>query len=543
MRRWLFKAFLHSWLMHSYRHYNEKKEKMTIKKREQSTAWWEAVLSWLKPQSIALFFLGFAAGLPYFLIFSTLSLWLREAGIERGAVTFFSWAALGYSFKFFWSPLVDMLPLPILTKILGRRRGWLFFAQMMIIASIALMAAMNPAAGSTALFSMALAAVLLGFSAATQDIVIDAYRIECAPEEMQALLSSMYIAGYRVGMLVSGAGALAFAAYLGTSAENYDYFAWQKTYLLMAAAMGIGLLTTLCIKEPERAEERGASSYPYSTKEYGKQVLLFLVCAALFALSFFYGGLFLKALFGKFSGITAFLLEMFRFLFSLAAAGTIAYGTVKKGLVNKEMVEKSYIEPIVDFFLRYGRNTALLLLLLIGFYRLSDIVLGVTANIFYLDMGFTKDNIAAISKTFGLAMTLTGGFLGGILSVRFGVYRILMAGAVLSSLTNLLFMILAGSEPNRHLLTLVIAADNLAGGIAVAAFTAFLSSLTNISFTAVQYAVFSSIMTLFPKLIGGYSGTMVKAFGYDTFFLLTAVMGIPVVVLVWLAGRLMEKEG
>lgn len=204
------------------------------------------------------------------------------------------------------------------------------------------------------------------------------------------------------------------------------------------------------------------------------------------------------------------------------------------GLVGKNMLNDTYVDPIKDFFKRYGLKTALLILLLIGFYRVSDIVLGVISTVFYLDLGFSKMEIATIAKTFGLLMTIAGGFLGGMLTVRYGVLKILFLGAVLSAATNILFMILAIVGPNPFLLKVVIAADNLAAGMASAAFVAFLSSLTSISFTAVQYAVFSSLMLLFPKLIGGYSGMIVTSIGYPNFFLLTTLMGIPVLLLIGL---------
>jgi len=178
-----------------------------------------------------------------------------------------------------------------------------------------------------------------------------------------------------------------------------------------------------------------------------------------------------------------------------------------------------------------------MLLLLVGLYRISDIVLGVISNVFYQDLGFTKPEIASIVKTFGLFMTIAGGFLGGMLSVRYGVMRILFLGAVLSAATNLLFMLLAGMGHNIPMLYLVISADNLSAGLASAAFIAFLSSLTNIRFTAVQYAIFSSLMTLLPKIIGGYSGSMVDSIGYPGFFLMTALMGLPVLVLILVANR------
>ena len=206
------------------------------------------------------------------------------------------------------------------------------------------------------------------------------------------------------------------------------------------------------------------------------------------------------------------------------------------------MVFDTYVDPIRDFFSRYGLRTAILLLTLIGFYKISDIVLGVVSNIFYIDMGFSKDVIAGVTKVYGVGMTILGGFLGGILTLRFGVYSILFLGAALSSGSNLLFMLLSRGSADIGMLTLVIAFDNLSAGMAATAFVAFLSTLTNVSFTAVQYALFSSMMTLFPKLIGGYSGEMVNAWGYGPFFLFTAALGIPVLVLVWLARDVVELK-
>jgi len=201
------------------------------------------------------------------------------------------------------------------------------------------------------------------------------------------------------------------------------------------------------------------------------------------------------------------------------------------------MAYEAYIMPVKDFFSRYPLKSALLLLALVGFYRVSDIVLGVVSNVFYVDLGFSNNEIATITKTFGLVMTLAGGFLGGLLTVRYGIMRILFTGALLSAGTNLLFMLLAATGADISLLAMVIAADNLSAGLASTAFVAFLSSLTSVSFTAVQYAIFSSVMTLFPKLLGGYSGSMVSSLGYGTFFLITACAGLPVLLLIWLVRR------
>ncbi len=516
---------------------------------------------WLRRELWAMLFLGFSAGLPLLLIFSTLSVWLTEVGLERSSLTFFSWAALGYSFKFLWAPLVDLLPLPLLTARLGRRRSWMLVAQLAVILSIIAMSQVDIHAGDhVSVVLMALAAVALGFSSATQDIVIDAWRIESAEAELQAMLSSMYIAGYRIAMIVGGAGALFLADLFGTTKEAYRYSAWQHTYLIMGALMMAGVVTTLCIAEPKVTRQ---SDHRFGVADYRRIVLFFLFCAAVFVLAFFYGGQFFSGLPGG-GGMATFLFEVLRFGVSLLLAAGAALVLIRFGVVERRMVQVSYVDPVVDFFERYGAKVALVLLLMIGCYRLSDIVLGVISNVFYVDMGYTKSQIAMVAKTFGVAMTLAGSFLGGILTIRSGVYSVLLIGAVGASLTNLLFMLLTTVDAQTAWLTAhfgpswgvvmdvelyaVIGADNLVAGIATAAFVAFLSSLTDVSFTAVQYAIFSSLMTLIPKVIGGYSGTIVEAAGYNGFFLLTALMGVPVIVLVlvvkkMMAGRQRQEAG
>jgi MFS transporter, PAT family, beta-lactamase induction signal transducer AmpG len=500
---------------------------MEVAEAKADLIWWQQKSLWV------LLFLGLSAGIPLFLIFSSLSLWLREAGVEKSAVTFFSWAALGYSFKFIWAPLVDKLPLPFLTNIFGRRRGWLLLSQFAVISAIVWMALTDPQDG---LVVIAFAAVALGFSSATQDIVIDALRIEFADERMQALLSSTYVAGYRIGMIVSGAGALYLAQYFGSTADQYSYEAWRNTYLCMAIVMLVGVVTTILIREPEVSNQD--KSYPYTTNDYGRFLLLFIISISVFIGTF--------KIFPDvpevFDGYSQFLLlfcfSVLTLGFSLLVTAAVAKLSLRLGIANRQLVNESYVEPLADFLSRYGR-LALWVLLLIGFYRVSDIVLGVIANVFYQDMGYSKNEIASVAKTFGVIMTITGSFMGGFLVLKYGVMRILTLGAVLVSLTNLLFMVLANSEADIQLLIAVIAADNLSGGIAVASFIAWLSSLTNISFTATQYAIFSSLMTLFPKLIGGYSGTMVEAIGYSNFFLFASLLGVPVIWLIcYLAKRL-----
>ena len=502
--------------------------------------WVESLKSFTDIRSITMLLLGFSAGLPILMIFSSLSLWLREAGVERSAVTYFSWAALGYSFKFIWAPLVDKLPLPFLTNVLGRRRSWLLLSQIMIVIAISWMALVDPSMGQSALTSMAFATILLGFSSATQDIVIDAYRIESAPIDYQAILSAAYIAGYRVGMIASGAGALFLAAYLGTTKEVYIYSAWKNTYLSMAALMIIGILTGLLRPEPTQGKKIEST---HSTKDHITFFFLFLLVVSIFISIFYFTDSIATTLTEKLqkivnnSALSSFVVGTFRLFFSIAITALFSFGLGKTKIINTEMIEESYVGPVKNFFDRYGLHFSVLLLSLIGLYRISDIVLGVISNVFYQDIGFTKEQIASVVKTLGLIMSLVGGFLGGMLTTRFGIYPMLWWGAILASGTNILFMIQAKAGANLPLLYVVISADNLAAGLASAAFVAFLSSLTDVSFTAVQYAIFSSLMTLIPKIIGGYSGGMVDVLDYSGFFLATTIMGLPVLYLIYLCQK------
>jgi PAT family beta-lactamase induction signal transducer AmpG len=478
--------------------------------------------------------LGFSAGLPILLIFSSLSLWLLEAGVERKAVTFFSWAALGYSFKFVWAPLVDRMPLPWLTRVMGQRRSWLLLAQLGVVAALLGMAGVDPAEGGTSLAWMAALAVLLGFSSATQDVVIDAYRIELAPPDLQALLSSAYIAGYRVGMIAAGAGALYLASYWGSAKDAYVYSAWQQTYTVMAGAMGVGILTNWLMPEPQRP-----AGAVWSASGNLRLVAVFAGGVGAFVAVFFWLGQATQTLFADagLGPLSSLALEALRLTVALAAALVVGRVMVSVGVAQAEVARATWVVPVQDFFARYGARTAWLLLALIGLYRISDIVLGVISNVFYADMGFSKIEIANAVKTYGVIIGIVGGFLGGILATRWGVMRCLFWGAVMAALTNLAFVSLAQAGHNLPLMYAVVSADNLAAGFASAAFVAFLSSLVNVSFTATQYALFSSLMTLLPKSLGGYSGGMVDALGYPGFFVVTSLMGLPVIALVVLAGR------
>ena len=418
-------------------------------------------------------FLGFAAGLPLLLVFSTLSAWLRELEVSRSAIGFFGWVGITYSVKVFWAPVVDRLQLPLLTKALGKRRAWMLLGQLGIALGLVSMALVDP---RESLAAFAAIAVLVAFSSSTQDIAIDAYRIEAVVPEYQGAMSANYILGYRLAMLVAGAGALYVA-------ELSD---WTTTYLCMAALMLVGVITVFCIAEPE-AIERGDTS----------------------------------ALENKI----------------LARLSPLAEGQTPGAFLRfRRWFFVAMVCPFVDFFERNGRF-AVLILLLIGLYRLSDITMGIMANPFYLDLGFSKIEIANIGKVFGFFMTIAGSFIGGVMVVRFGVYRPMIAGAVLVCLTNLLFAWLAHLGPETYGLAIVISADNLSGGFANAAFIAYLSGLTNRAYTATQYALFSSLMTLPGKFFSGFSGLIVDSVDYMWFFVYAALMGIPAIYLAWKIKR------
>ena len=503
--------------------------------------WRQSLTAIFTPRAITMLCLGFSAGLPLLLIFGTLSVWLREAGVERGTVTLFSWAALGYSFKFVWAPLVDRLPIPWLHGRLGRRRSWLLVAQLALMVSIVLTGSFDPQ--QTLVFT-AVGAVLIGFSAATQDIVIDAYRIEIADASLQSMLASMYVAGYRVGMLTAGAGGLLLADQWATRPE-YDFEAWASVYQVMGGAMVIGMITTLLAREPKHADATSPSAA--NPGENLRFLLTFLL--AISALVAVFWGVrewvaaatsALQAWAFVSTGLAAFLVGILRLAGGIIAAGLVWWAAIETGVVSRKHVQLSYIAPITDFISRYGK-VAMAILVLIGVYRISDIVLGAIANVFYIDIGYDKTQIATYSKFWGLWATIIGGFVGGVLSIRFGLYRILFVGAFLAAISNLLFAYLATQPPSDLALATVVIADNLSGGLASAVFVAYLSSLTNVSFTAMQYALFSSLMTLFPKLLAGYSGTFVDKLGYETFFVLTAIVGLPVLLLIWLTRRLIPS--
>ncbi len=399
---------------------------------------------------LVLFFLGFSAGLPFPLVYSTLSAWLSEAGLELSTVSTFAWLGFAYSFKFVWAPLVDTLRLPVLTRILGRRRAWMLVAQLSIGVSLLVLSGIDPTQNIEA---FALVALAVALSSATQDIVIDAYRIECAESKMQGVLAAAYQYGYRVAMLISMAGALALA----------EFAPWSVTYMAMAGCMGIGVITTLWCKEPNVQIAQTIDA-----------------------------------------GLSA--IQKFQTWFVQAVA-----------------------DPFADFFRRFGRF-AIVLLAFISLYRISDYVLGILANPFYLDIGYSKLQVAGIAKVYGLWITLFGVGVGGWAVVKHGVGRCLVVATILIASTNLFFaaMVIVGPEP--WMLVVTISADNLAGGFSGTILIAYLSSLTNLSFTATQYALLSSFMSMLGKFTAGYSGNVQEAIGWLGFFLYAAALGVPAII-------------
>ena len=487
-------------------------------------SWRDAIAAYSSPSTLVLLLLGFAAGLPYMLVFSTLSVWLREAGVARETIGFASLIGLAYAFKWVWSPLLDQWRLPLLGK-LGRRRSWLVLSQILIAIGLAGMALCDPHTHLTWLIALA---VLVAFASATQDIAVDAYRLEIVDDTRQAALAASYMAGYRVAALLATAGALYVAEGLGSTTLFYQHAAWAGTYLLFALLMLPGLLTSLWMKEPEVSlkTQMAAAKYGFSHQIASVLVLIVLLVSVPAMFTQLYNTDFASVINGEASPLDL-LLEDRAFLRAIlyTILTTLCLSSFgRRGLAP-------VLTPVNDFILRY-RWQALLLLGLIATYRMSDTVMGVMANVFYIDQGFTKDQIASVSKLFGLIMTLVGAGAGGLLIVRFGILPILFIGGAASAATNLLFMLLSGMGANLQMLVFTISADNFSSGLATAAFVAYLSSLTNLKFSATQYALLSSIMLLLPRLVGGYSGVLVEKLGYADFFFLTAMMGIPTLILI-----------
>ena len=415
---------------------------------------WRGILAAFgTPSAGTLFFLGFGCGLPFLLVGYTLSIWLREYGLELSTIGLLSYVSMFYVFKFLWAPLIDRWNAPLL-GMLGRRRSWLVLAILGLIAALIGMAFTGPAQ----LITFVSLAALTAFAGATQDTVVDAYRIEIAPIEVQGALAATYTLGYRIGLIVSGAGALYIAEFRG----------WQIAYLSMAAVLLLPLLAALFAREPERIQVR-------ERKRFGE----------------------------------------------------------------------AFVGPFNEFFRRHGLLVAIALLVFIGLFKLPDQMLGVVAGPFYIDTGYSKAQIAMVSKLYGVWIGIAGAFLGGISVAALGMRRSILIGALGLALSNLLYLLMAFNPSETWAFVVTISGDNFSLGFAGVVLVAFLSGLTSREFTATQYALLSSLANMPGKIIGGASGFLVEKWGYIGFFLFSAMSIVPTLLLLlwlWRRAHLFEAD-
>jgi PAT family beta-lactamase induction signal transducer AmpG len=391
------------------------------------------------PRMLVAFLMGFSCGVPLLLTLSVLQAWMKEEGVDLSVIGLFSLVGLPYTLKFLWSPILDRFSLPLF----GRRRGWLLLFQLLLVIAIAVLGLSHPAENP---WLVAGAAFLVTFFSASQDIVVDAYRREDLADNELGLGSSLYVNGYRVGMLLAGSGGLILA----------DHFSFREVYLMMAASLLIGVLTTLFCREPEVAE-----------------------------------------------------------------------GT-------PQTFREAVLQPFVEYF---TRDSALLILLFILFYKIGDQMASTMTTPFYLDIGFTKTQIGAVAKLFGFWATIGGGLLGGIMLLRLGIFRSLWLFGILQAVSTAGFSLLALMGPSLTGLAAVIGFENLTGGMGTAAYVAYMASITNKKFTATQYALLSSLMGIPRVLASAPTGFMAKFMGWPAFFLACALVAVPGLVLLrWVPG-------
>ncbi len=411
--------------------------------------WLAAVRVYTDRRVIAILFLGFSSGMPLLLTFSTLSIWLAEEGISKTTIGLFALVGMPYSLKFIWAPLIDRLRLPLLTRWLGRRRGWAILTQVALMIGITGLGGNDPANGA---WAMAAWALFVTFASASQDVVIDAYRVEILEERQFGAGAAMIVAGYRLGMLASGAGALYLA----------EAVSWFWVYVAMAGLMAVGMLAILLNPEPGRGE-----------------------------------------------------------IDSTAADGRTH---------PIKWLRDAVVEPFAEFLHRGGW---LPILLFVVFYKFGDSLAGIMANPFYVEIGFSKAEIASVSKIFGLGATLVGGFLGGMLVMRRGIMQSLLWCGLLQMLSNLMFAVQAMVGHDISMLAVTIAVENVAGGMGTAAFVAYLSSLCNIAYTATQYALLSSLMALARTALSAPGGAVAESTSWVSFFLITTIAALPGLALLW----------
>jgi PAT family beta-lactamase induction signal transducer AmpG len=408
---------------------------------------------------VAILFMGFSSGLPLPLTFGTLSYWLAELGVSLTAIGLFGLVRTSYSLKFLWSPLIDRVPIPLLTARLGRRRSWALTIQVLLAGMIAALGFTDPRTNPAL---TALAAVAVAFLSASQDIVIDAYRIELLRPEEQGAGAAATQWGYRFGMLASGAGALYAASFGG----------WHFAYGLMAALMLVGMVTVWLTREP--------------------------------------GG--------------------------IAAPESIPGETVGARILS--WLRRAVAAPFLDLFKRNGGLQLIAIVVFIVLYKFGDALAGSMSNPLYVALGFTKVEVATISKVYGVLATLAGVALGGILVARIGIFRALLAGGALQALSNLMYAAQVWAGHDVGFLTFTIGGENLTGGMASAAFVAYLSALCSRDFTATQYALLSSLATVGLNVLAASGGYLAQHLGWIPFFFASTAACVPsLALLMWLMRR------
>jgi MFS transporter, PAT family, beta-lactamase induction signal transducer AmpG len=480
--------------------------------RPSQRSWLKALAVYCERRSLVMLGLGFASGLPFLLIFDTLSAWLRQAGLSLEVIAFFSLASLVYAFKFLWAPLVDRTAIPILGATLGHRRSWMVVVQIAVMAGLCAVASSDP---QNSVILTGVFAVLTGFAGATQDIVIDAWRIEAAPEDAQGAMAAVYQLGYRIAFLTAGAAPLFLA----------DAFNWSVSYIAMAALMSIGIISAL-LAPRERAHVvrqipriAGAAQPIADAVEWLVRLLILFFGALLLGSGLTGRDMLLRVV------LPGSVDEAFHAFWSGRATGIwlqlpaviIGFGIVALAAIPLPgkptqpgiFLRHALGDPIMEFLQRFRRE-AVLIMALICFYRISDFVL-IIMNPFYLDLGFSLTQIAEIRKIYGAVMYTVGAFAGGYAVARWGLMRALVAGSIIAPLSNLTFAWLATLGPSTPALILCLAVNNVALSFAGTCLIAYMSSLTSAGFTATQYALFSSLYALPDKIIMTQSGRIVEA--------------------------------
>jgi PAT family beta-lactamase induction signal transducer AmpG len=488
---------------------------MSVQTESRPASVGSALAAYVERPALVMLALGFAAGLPYYLVFDTLSAWLRSSGLSLEVIGFFSLVTLISSFKFLWAPLVDRLPIPFLSRRLGHRRSWMLACQGFIMLGLWLVSGADP---SRSLGAVAVFAVLVGFSSATQDIAIDAWRIDAAEMSRQGVMAAAYTWGYRGAMIVAGAVPLLLSVSYG----------WNFAYAVMAALMMVGVAGVLGAPREARHLVHRIDTTGISTSP-ALEALEWLGRLAIIVLGALVLGSGLAANAGVFAGVlralgapgaadallaawTSSARAWIHFLAVVAGFGIVVLAALPIPSVRTRpgtFLSAALVDPLRDFFVRH-RSTAVLILALICVYRIPDFVLNIM-NPFYLDLGYTVVEIAEVRKIFGVVMTMAGVFAGGLAVARYGPVPAMVIGAFAGPLSNLLFIWLATQSHNLLSLFAAIGLDNVAGGFAATCLIAYMSSLTGVGFTATQYALFSSLYAIPGRLIASQSGRIVEA--------------------------------